>query len=79
MLDWLGNRVSRLVIDETGSSNESVQWRNHLARSMNEMALDTDEGRELLKRLLEIVSKQTSLTLHQERRKLRVWFVAIER
>ena len=76
MLDWLGNRVSRLVIDETESPNERVQWRDHLARSMNEIASDTESGRDLLKRLLENVSKQTSLTLRQERRKVTVWLIS---
>ena len=76
MLDWLGNRVSRLVIDETESSNEKVQWRDHLARAMNEIASDNELGRELLKRLLENVSKQTSLTFHPERRRVRVWVVS---
>ena len=76
MLDWLGDRVSRLVIDETDSSNEMIQWRDHLARAAHEMASDTESGRELLKRLLENVSKQTSLTFHQERRKVRVWWVS---
>jgi WD40 repeat protein len=76
MLDWLGNRVSRLVIDETESSNEMVQWSDHLARTMNEIASDTESGRDLLKRLLENVSKQTSLTFHQERRKVSVWLVS---
>jgi WD40 repeat protein/beta-lactamase regulating signal transducer with metallopeptidase domain len=79
MLDWLGNRVSRLAIDETGSPNERVQWRDHLARPMNEIAANTDEGRALLKRLLENVAKQTSLTFHHERRKVRVWFVSLDR
>ena len=46
MLDWLGNRIGRLVIDETESSNERVQWRDHLARSMNEIASDTEAGRD---------------------------------
>lgn len=76
MLDWLGDRVSRLVIDETDSSKETVQWRDHLARAMNEMASGTESGRALLQRLLENVSKQTSLTFHQERRKVRVWSVS---
>ena len=31
MLDWLGDRAGRLVIDETESSNVAVQWRDHLA------------------------------------------------
>jgi hypothetical protein len=79
MLDWLGNRVSRLAIDETGSPNERVQWRDHLARPMNEIAANTDEGRALLKRLLENVAKQTSLTFHHERRRVTVWFVTRER
>ncbi len=43
---------------------------------MNEMASDTESGRELLRRLLENVSKQTSLTFHQERRKVRVWLIS---
>jgi hypothetical protein len=79
MLDWLGNRVGRLVIDETGSPNETVQWRDHLARPMNEIAADTAAGRKLLKRVLENVTKQTSLTLHQERRKVTLWFVSLDR
>ena len=78
MLDWLGNRVSRLVVDETESPNERVQWRDHLATSRNEIAADTEAGRASLKRLLENVSKQTSLTLHQERRKVTVWFVSLD-
>jgi WD40 repeat protein/beta-lactamase regulating signal transducer with metallopeptidase domain len=78
MLDWLGDRVSRLVIDETGSSNEGVQWRDHLVRTMNQMAADTEAGRELLERLLENVSKQTSLRFHQERRKVSVWMVSAQ-
>ena len=78
MLDWLGNRVSRLVIDETESPNERVQWRDHLARTRNEIGADTEAGRALLKRVLENVSKQTSLTLHQERRKVRMWFVSLD-
>jgi WD40 repeat protein/beta-lactamase regulating signal transducer with metallopeptidase domain len=76
MLDWLGNRVSRLVIDETESSNEMVQWSDHLGRTMNEIASDTESGRDLLKRLLENVSKQTSLTFHQERRRVSVWLIS---
>jgi len=66
----------RLVIDETKSSNEMVQWSDHLARTMNEIASDTESGRDLLKRLLENVSKQTSLTFHQERRRVSVWLIS---
>lgn len=76
MLDWLGDRVGRVVVDETGSSNESVQWRDHLARTMNEMASDTEAGRALLGRMLENVAKQTSLSFRVERRKVRVWAIS---
>jgi hypothetical protein len=76
MLDWLGDRVGRLVIDETEPSNERIQWRDHLARTTNEIALDNKSGHELLKHLLENVSKQTSLTFRQERRKVKVWSVS---
>jgi hypothetical protein len=76
MLDWLGNRVSRLVIDETESSHEQVQWRDHLARPMNDTASETGSDRELLKRLLANVSKQTSLTFRQEKRRVSVWSVS---
>jgi len=75
MLDWLGDRVSRLVVDETASSRETVQWRDHLVGIMNEIASGTDSGRELLNRLLENVSKQTSLAFHRERRKVRLWMI----
>ncbi len=76
MLDWLGDRAGRVVIDETQSSNEAIQWRDHLAGAMNEMASDTQAGRELVGRLLENVSKQTSLTFRLERRKVGVWLVS---
>jgi WD40 repeat protein/beta-lactamase regulating signal transducer with metallopeptidase domain len=76
MLDWLGDRVSRVVIDETGSSNEMIEWRDHLARTRNEIVSDTESGRESLKRLLENVSKQTSLTFRHERRQVKVWSVS---
>ena len=76
MLDWLGDRVGRLVIDDTGTPNEMIQWHDHLASQTNEIAADTEAGRELLKRLLENVSKQTSLTLHQQRRKVKVWIIS---
>jgi WD40 repeat protein len=76
MLDWLGDRIGRLVIDETEPSNQMIQWRDHLARTANDIGSDTAPGRELLKQLLDNVSKQTSLTFRQERRKVKVWSVS---
>jgi len=78
MLDWLGDRIGRLVIDETEPSNATIEWRDHLARTATEVASDTDSGRELLKRLLDNVSKQTSLTFRAERRQVKVWSVSKE-
>ncbi len=76
MLDWLGDRVGRLVIDETEPYNGMIEWRDHLARTMNEIASGSESGRELLKRLLDNVSKQSSLTFRQERRKVTIWTVS---
>jgi hypothetical protein len=76
MLDWLGDRVGRLVIDETEPSNEMIVWRDHLVKTMHEIASSSDSGRAVLNRLLENVSKQTSLTFRQERRKVVVWTVS---
>jgi WD40 repeat protein/beta-lactamase regulating signal transducer with metallopeptidase domain len=76
MLDWMGDRVGRLVIDETGSGNERLQWHDHLARQTDSLSADTDAGRELLKRLLKTVAKQTSLTFHMERRRVKVWIIS---
>ena len=79
MLDWLGDRVGRLVIDETESPDERVQWRDHLARTRDEIASGSDAGRALLDRLLANVSKQTSMTFRVERRKVKVWTCLIDR
>jgi hypothetical protein len=76
MLDWLGDRVGRLVIDETEPSNAMIHWRDHLARTTHDTASGSEPGRALLTRLLENVSMQTSLTLRQERRKVKVWSVS---
>ncbi len=76
MLDWLSDRVNRLIIDDTGPPNEHVQWRDHLVDQAEELGADTESGRAQRKRLLENVSKQTSLTFHQERRKVKVWFIS---
>jgi hypothetical protein len=43
---------------------------------MNEIASGSEAGRALLKPVLDNVSKQTSLTFHQQRRKVRVWLVS---
>ncbi len=77
MLDWLGDRVGRIVIDETSSPNERIEWHDHLGRQTDQLAADTAPGRELLKRLLANVSKQTSLTFQPERRKVSVWMVSL--
>jgi hypothetical protein len=76
MLNWLGSRVSRLVIDETDSTDEKTQWRDYLARSMNEITADTETGRAILKGVLEKVSQHTSLTFHQERRNVVMWGIS---
>ena len=76
MLDWLSDRVNRVVIDDTGPPNERIQWHDHLMYQAEELGADTESGRALRKRLLENVSKQTSLTFDPERRKVKVWFIS---
>ena len=76
MLDWIGDRTRRLVIGKTESSNEGVQWHDHLMYQVEEIRAESDSGRGLRRRLLENVSKQTSLTFREERRKVKVWFLA---
>ncbi len=76
MLDWVGDRAHRLVIDETASSNDEVQWHDHLMNQLEEIRAESDSGRLLRTRLLENVSKQTSLKFHVERRKVKVWFLS---
>jgi hypothetical protein len=55
------------------AGSDGVQWRDHLARTMDEMASGSEAGRTLLDRLLANVSKQTSMTFHLERRRVKVW------
>ena len=80
MLDWLGDRVSRLVIDETESSNETDPVARPSRQNHGRDGLGHRGGpRTLLRRLLENVSKQTSLTFHPERRKVKVWTCSLDR
>ena len=48
MLDWLGNRVGRIVVDEAVAPNTRIQWRDHLARITDEITADTEAGHALL-------------------------------
>ena len=75
MLDWLSDRVNRLIIDDTGPPNEHIQWHDHLMYQAEELGADSESGR-AVQTPLENVSKQTSLTFHQERRKVKVWFIS---
>jgi WD40 repeat protein len=76
MLSVMGDRINCTIIDESESPGGlMIEWTDHLARQVKELSANTEDGRSLLHRLMENVSQQTSLTFHQEWRKVAVWSV----
>jgi beta-lactamase regulating signal transducer with metallopeptidase domain len=80
MFDWLGNRTNSGIVDESESSAGTARlvWRDHLDEPIKGIAT-IDEDWAKLGRVLENLTKQTELTFHSERRRVKMWVVSRER
>jgi RNA polymerase sigma factor (sigma-70 family) len=77
LLDRLGDQFGRRFNDESQTPGElKIEWRDHLALLSPEQRQDLNAGGALLDRLLENLSKQTSLQFRRELHKESVWSLA---
>jgi hypothetical protein len=80
LLDRLGDQLGRRFLDESQTPGElKIMWRDHLALSAPELGRDSERGRVMRDRLLENLSKQTSLEFRREIRKDRAWSLTGDR
>jgi WD40 repeat protein len=80
LLDRVADRVGRRFLDESQTPGElKIAWHDYLVLTSAELGRDSEEGRVLLDRLLENLSKQTSLEFRREIRKESVWSLTGDR
>jgi hypothetical protein len=79
MLSKLGDLSNRFIIDESEHPpGMKIAWNyqwGHRSKALRLLPVGSEEGLATLRKLLDNISKQTSLTFTPQRRKVPVWHV----